>query len=623
MTYQELYRFITPVGIKYHTRTIVDPVTGKGRQETKRYIIEMKPCAQVLADPISSQFYREHLTTSETFRVHANRSGICTSVNTTIDSVKGGGSDLEQEVFMVFIYPCTLSAGCASEQEIRALRLISPQTYRSTNLSNVERPVTSYVGIGTFLTLAENLVQLVNYKMTTTAIQDERSYPFPRIDRVSYSSPSIPESSFRTRPTTTTCQPAQIASFTCDQYMIITYYSSGIKTTITRNYKSLVMILSQIGGINTVLFLVCFYSAVFYAHLTQKKLLVSRIFPFLKTPQEFFRCLGGNPAQTIPTKVMELYRVLTDEGYKQILSALDVFHLVREVTNLRFLMNSFTSGRHRRLAPIVALISASKQFSKENLMRELESSNPVDHAKKASIYTDSLKNKPDKYGKEVQDFLWVEDGCLRNALARSQNQISPNASKDTVSKSIKDHFDLFCIDSLTKDWDVFEETRGDQSMVSNMGLAASGGANIQNRIELKSQLNTNVQNSKNTSEANLGKLKIGNRVSPPAPVNWPYAKEHTDPPQASAQLVQPAPVMVSSKLMDPLTKQSQQPRVPAIEAHLSALYSMATSQLPTPSRPSRDPQIPLSPVNATTSVRRVQAPQSPSPLRIKPSFGPI
>ena len=58
--------------------------------------------------------------------------------------------------------------------------------------------------------------------------------------------------------------------------------SSNKKLTVVRTYKSLTRTLSEIGGINSICFLVFYYATVLLTRKTKRDYIVEKVFPFLK-----------------------------------------------------------------------------------------------------------------------------------------------------------------------------------------------------------------------------------------------------------------------------------------------------------------------------------------------------
>ena len=59
---------------------------------------------------------------------------------------------------------------------------------------------------------------------------------------------------------------------------------SGMKTTVTRTYKSFLRVVSEIGGINSVIFLIFYYLNIFYTHYAKKKIMSKLVYDFLDWP---------------------------------------------------------------------------------------------------------------------------------------------------------------------------------------------------------------------------------------------------------------------------------------------------------------------------------------------------
>ena len=79
---------------------------------------------------------------------------------------------------------------------------------------------------------------------------------------------------------------------------------SGVKTRVTRTYKSFLKVVSEIGGINSVLFLIFYYINTLYTHFAKKKIMSRLVYDFLDWPSFAYKKETGEAGRP-PAKETE------------------------------------------------------------------------------------------------------------------------------------------------------------------------------------------------------------------------------------------------------------------------------------------------------------------------------
>src|SRR3990167_1668079 len=166
-----------------------------------------------------------------------------------------------------------------------------------------------------------------------------------------------------------TCTQAQILTKTCIPYMSFFYGSSGLKTEITRTYKTIMRTLSEIGGMNSIAFIIFYYCSLLFAYFTKRENFVKMIFPFIyskefqdKVSEESKDDKGAFSAALFKEN---MHRI-KDEAYNSIVRCLDVLNIVREMNNLKILTHIMMNKHHRNIASLVALNIPGDSFSPES-----------------------------------------------------------------------------------------------------------------------------------------------------------------------------------------------------------------------------------------------------------------
>ena len=172
--------------------------------------------------------------------------------------------------------------------------------------------------------------------------------------------------STRVRPISqTTCTLEETKTIACHSYLIFDFMSSGRKTKIIRSYKGVVETISDLGGVNSVVFFVFLMINYAYCHYREKPLMVRAVFDFFKDDSVFPKSEKGCWNKSAIEKKR---KELEGKAYKIIEKSLDIVTLVREINTLRVLTHMLLKDYHVKLAPLVAL---SLQCKRDDYLKKM------------------------------------------------------------------------------------------------------------------------------------------------------------------------------------------------------------------------------------------------------------
>jgi hypothetical protein len=466
----DVLKYITPLYYQLTINTTIgaDGVTTSTATTVKQ--IPVIPCSLVLSNPKSAKMYDAYMDGNIIFKLNATKSLFC--ANTTEDQLKieGGGDDLVQSYFLLELYPCSLTdtSQCATSRDLMGIRIGNMGPSVSLDLSNFEKPIELNVHVGPIYSLSEQLLQKYYYKLARTVVNDVYGLTNVPILRVNYSTAITPIVNSGSRiASQLTCTIPQILNKSCLPYMSFLYASSGLKTSITRTYKTIMRTLSEIGGMNTLAFIIFYYCTILYSYLTEQENFVKMIFPFIysndfqQKVSEESKDEQGKVSKSLFKKNMSKIKL---EAYNSIVKCLDLLNIVQEMNNLKILTHIMMNKHHRAMAPLVAL-NIHSEAPTEVLSKPIESSTVGD--KSLSPTTNKKVNLP-HYNQVEQP----TGNCNRKIANLRSRQAAPTFMesiyylKEQTNKadvpmnlqhadrlpvlSLEEQSSLFCMQSLQK-----------------------------------------------------------------------------------------------------------------------------------------------------------------------------
>lgn len=304
------------------------------------------PCGDLMKNSSAYEYYKIY-ENSETFKNFADDYGLCIQVNDTEAYVKGGVLEPNLDILTLDFYPCTLTSGCASFEEMTQVGLIISLPSYSLNYSNYATPVTPLIITDHIVYVNPASSGRFTMKVNINEIHDDRGVLFgKRRFKANFSQISSKTSSQRYRSQTQiNCSIDQIKKNTCISYFSFDFYSSGQKVTILRSYKTMPQCFAEIGGLNSILFVGFFFINYLYASHIKKKTLLESTFEFLDPKQlssyktEPGSPLSGKSKDDKRDDLQKLEKINLQNARKMastlIERNLDLVTLVKEINNLK------------------------------------------------------------------------------------------------------------------------------------------------------------------------------------------------------------------------------------------------------------------------------------------------
>lgn len=408
----QFLRYFTPVYIRYFYALERQP-DGTSKPKHGAKVMTLKPCSN-LEGP-SADFYANY-NSSEFFRKYAPQYGLCVETPLEEVFVEGGGSSTKVHLLNLEIKPCSLPTGCASEEEINKVALIISVPGVTMNLSNYQDPVRGFPNNDNSFQLNTLLDQKYQSKLSLGSIYDDRGpwigrslrQKFTTIDKVLINNRARNKSQI-------SCTMQEVKTRQCDNYFEFEYMSSSKQTIITRKYKTLAEVFSEIGGMNSISMLFFWAINYFYVKMLgkDKDILINKIWPFLrKSPRNNANSkkdvkessvsrLNTTNLQASPSKKAgilneaqgrstdpsrrgqenladdysvqassrEEWKVLRKQAKQILTEGLDVASIFKELNSIKVITHLLLKDYHLRMIPVVAFSLGGKDTKDKGKLR--------------------------------------------------------------------------------------------------------------------------------------------------------------------------------------------------------------------------------------------------------------
>jgi len=212
--------------------------------------------------------------------------------------VKGRVSDEEYDMIAYKLKPCVLGAGqCGTLEEIGSINyfLVMPETNLDQSL--FDNPLKIAPNMDAFYYVNPSASQIAMGTVKTNSISDYLGLiPQWQMKKLYYDMKDI-KVSVGYRDSSVQCTPDQIGPNNtggCTSYFEFWIMSSGTTSTLRRKYKTLVETFGEIGGVQSVMYIILSLLYIQYNKYAREKYLLNRLYPFLNTHQ---------PNQVIPGQI--------------------------------------------------------------------------------------------------------------------------------------------------------------------------------------------------------------------------------------------------------------------------------------------------------------------------------
>ena len=281
----EVSRYFTLQFSKYKFRSVMK---GDGTSETVFTKIEIPilPCKTLESNSSDHSPYTRFREDPLIKRIGEDY-GLCIQREPEETYIDGLGTETDFDMMTLEVFPCSKGTECASLNEVRRVSLGSSFSTSSLNISNFENPVSFSMSVDNFYYINECTKQKFQKRVVTSEIIDDGSNfksffsgPNVRTKYFKYDS-SLQTSNIRSRnPAQVICSKEEILNQDCDSYLQIEMMSTSKEEKVIRKYKSLTLTFSELGGINSFVFLLFFYFNSHFAGRARKRMLTHEVFNF-------------------------------------------------------------------------------------------------------------------------------------------------------------------------------------------------------------------------------------------------------------------------------------------------------------------------------------------------------
>ena len=352
---------------KYVTVQVVQQVwtsytsnNGQAVTELTENLIPTGPCSDVNKKDKSVYDYYNTTYLHEMIDDY----GICIHDHPSL-AVSGKGSDEIFKILLIRLKPCILGPNCKPSNAISLLNfyLAVPQT--SLDPGNLEKPFTRTVDADSLYYITPAISQKYNVRLKSNEVTDYRGFIPAWTTRAKFFDIKDTFFNVAARPTaSTTCASADIKDIDkCPSYLEYIIQSSGHVMVVNRKYKTLSETFGELGGVNSVVFMVFLIGYLIYNIQIRKQVLLDQVYGGLIRAAKANRrsrdkikkegrnrfCCGKK------TKDDQYIDELKNAAFKNIEESLDVINIVREMNNLRILTTYLLSDHHILLSPVLSV----------------------------------------------------------------------------------------------------------------------------------------------------------------------------------------------------------------------------------------------------------------------------
>jgi len=247
----ELEKYVTIVGRVLYV--VSDPKKDNGKDYRESYII-FEPCKNK-NDTLNQFFVKEAENYTRDF-------GLCMKLDNTSDyNIISKVSELPYKYIEINVYPCTLedTTECVAEKSFESLSLILGQVTKNFDPSNKTNPVTSSSNLDTIYTFDLKNTLYTHQVFKKTEINDDAWDFYDAAVKTEFIDVDKTTTFIKSRPETQlSCKEEDLLTDEpiCMPYFSFVLRSGGSKLKITREYKKILVVLSDFGGFIDILALI-------------------------------------------------------------------------------------------------------------------------------------------------------------------------------------------------------------------------------------------------------------------------------------------------------------------------------------------------------------------------------
>ena len=435
---------------KYKMQSVIG-ADGRETFEIKTIQMSVVPCKELKKNATAFQYYAKWQN-DESFKRYALDQGLCIHGNPEELFVDGMGTSSSLDMLIFQALPCSLGPQCAPFSTVKRVTLTMATPLAVVNNSNYENPVSFVLSSDAYFYITDGLRQTYQTRFSLTTINDdlqswsnifegkEQRTAFFSYDK------SIQTSSIRSRNSAqTTCSQPEILARQCEAYIQLEYLPTPKKIIVARVYKSLTRTLSEIGGINSVAFLIFYYLNRLFCYFAQKRIVVDKVFEFFPEEEQRRKKLkkskisaakspspsltGESDPEDFSRKLASLgdkeFGQLKQEAFGMIQETTDVVYIARELIVMKAALHFLLDNHHKKVAPLMVLLSRHK---------------PNDQIRKAQLAKKEENQVLDpKYQTPWPDNTSEEKLSTTGALQKLYDSLSETKSQEASARKPKRH----------------------------------------------------------------------------------------------------------------------------------------------------------------------------------------
>lgn len=400
--------------------------------------------------------------------------GICidpTGLNLT---VVGSNSDKYQSFAFLQIYPCSLSEGegCQPKEVINRMWIQVLKPVSGLNLADKENPANHDINADDFFAINTDLNQHYQINLINNRVIDNQGFLFPVKEKVSFTSydPIMFSTQWRNGSKIMTTK-EEIDNREVPAYSVFTWQSGPKEFIIKRSYNNPLDYLGTIGGLNSLLYILCYTLYNLYHRYQEKLVMVHAIYGIKKKPtlcckKKMFHNkvgLGFDRSSLRNIKVdredppsdseetIYVSNSIIDEAWDTIKASLDLVSICREVSVIKSSSRIFFKKYQRNLLPLVSLSNQIREkrtieYTEKKLRR---------WPSKIHRWISSLPVQEEKTADSIQLGIRCLLDCLNQnptvqpGLSAQQGKpLSPQRKNNQVLETLEIEINMWLLNSL-------------------------------------------------------------------------------------------------------------------------------------------------------------------------------
>ena len=276
----------------------------------------------------------------------------------------------------------------------------------SSNFSNYEKPVSSSLDADCFYLVNDRVTQMYQHQFTNNEIYNDRGIFMKKTMKEKYSTVGrvISNNQYR-KEGNVSCDRNNMRA--CQAYLNFGFFSGSKTVRVTRAYKSLTMMMSEIGGIHNVIFLIFASINSVYIFYKRNTILAENVFSIstlskiipkkIRREDERFRKVSVIDGKTREGSRGGMGKAevdcLEEKSMALVGDCLDVSILMREVSAMKVISHLFFKSYHLKLIPLIAMnLETDNEQNRRSLSKEDGKMNRVNEAITMQNAIDQLRH---------------------------------------------------------------------------------------------------------------------------------------------------------------------------------------------------------------------------------------